>query len=212
MRRREAEQIGEKAVQQCAARVGAGDAASMGLKSCPPTRVDGQGREPEVWCGARAPCLARTASGRLRAPPDWYYDRSAGSLLDWDWAPMPSSQEARPGAEPEGPFGALARATSGAPRGERVDRTTRPRLNSVDVAPIARRDGCAFRRSAPLAWEQEERALPAPENPTSRAAKHCVEALLQAERAFDKTVPKPCAPASFPDSRKISAPDATPRG
>jgi hypothetical protein len=38
----------------------------LGLKFRPPTPVDGLRREPQVWCGARAPCLARTAPGRRR--------------------------------------------------------------------------------------------------------------------------------------------------
>jgi len=70
MRRLEAERIGERRCGATrAARVGAGDAASMGLKSCPPTRVDGSGRETWVWCGARAPCLARTAPGGAGTRP-----------------------------------------------------------------------------------------------------------------------------------------------
>src|SRR4029077_9076016 len=38
----------------------------QGRKFSPPTRVDGPGREAWVWCGARAPCLARTVHGRRR--------------------------------------------------------------------------------------------------------------------------------------------------
>ena len=38
------------------------------LRFRPPTPVDGLRREPPVWCGARAPCLARTAPGRPRDP------------------------------------------------------------------------------------------------------------------------------------------------
>ena len=66
MRRLEAEQIdddGRYGASPASVWVGAGDLAS-GLRFCPPTRVDDRWREPPVWCGARAPCLARTAPGR----------------------------------------------------------------------------------------------------------------------------------------------------
>ena len=87
MRRSEVERIGEW--------VGAGDAASLGQIEGPPTRLDGFGRESEVWCGACAPCFARTAPGRLGTPPGRHYDRSARSIAGLGLGAKPSSQEAR---------------------------------------------------------------------------------------------------------------------
>jgi hypothetical protein len=58
-----------------------------------PWRI-GSGKPPPV--GAAPAGEARNlALGRPREPIGLYYGRSAGSLLDWDWAKMPSSQETR---------------------------------------------------------------------------------------------------------------------
>ncbi len=64
MRRLEVERIDEVPAGN-AGWVGAGDAA-FGPQITPANPVDGFGREPAVWCGACAPCLARTAPGRRR--------------------------------------------------------------------------------------------------------------------------------------------------
>ena len=47
------------------------------------------------WDAAPAGGARNPAPGRPREPIGRYYGRSAGSLLDWDWAEMPSSQETR---------------------------------------------------------------------------------------------------------------------
>jgi hypothetical protein len=60
--------------------------------------------------------LVTSHSGGFGAPPGRHYDRSARSSLDWDWAQMPSSQEARPGAEPRELSG-RGESRSGAPGG-----------------------------------------------------------------------------------------------
>ena len=64
MRRLEVERIDEVPAETPA---GLGpEMRPLGLKFRPPTPVDGLRREPPVWCGACAPCLARTAPGRRR--------------------------------------------------------------------------------------------------------------------------------------------------
>src|SRR3954447_14786438 len=93
MRRLEVERIDERAGGQppvtCGYRantrrpLGLGpEMRPSGLKSCPPTRVDGRGREATVWCGACAPCLARTAPGGVGAPPGWVLWPACEELAD----------------------------------------------------------------------------------------------------------------------------------
>jgi hypothetical protein len=169
MRRLEVERIDEMPAQQCAAWVGAGDAAS-GPQIKP--------ANPRRWPRARA----RGLVWRPRAVPRTHGTREAPGPRPTDTRIGPqgacwtgtganaSSQEARPGAEPSAPNGALARATSGAPRGERVDRKTRA------VQKCAALVGCACRRSAPLAsGSTTERACPVPEFRSARAIRHCEE-------------------------------------
>ena len=94
--------------------------------------------------------LVTSHSGGSGTPVGRHYDRSAGSLLDETGANARPS-ETRPGAERRREL--MARAASGAPKGERPSPRAQPPQGG---------SWCASRRSAPLTGGNQDKAYPAP--------------------------------------------------
>ena len=119
-----------------------------GLSFRPPTRVDGLRREPQVWCGACAPCLARTAPGGVGAPPGWVLRPAREELADLRRKCLMRSAARRRVV--------VSRETMARPQVERREasapaRCLRRLRKLVCVARAAQAaSGCACRRSAPL--------------------------------------------------------------
>ena len=99
--------------------------------------------------GSRVFGFVTRTLGRLRDPTGRHYDRSAGSLLDWD-SEMRRRRSRVPGSADPGPV-RRTRSAFAKPHVERrkawcpIARTP-PRIASADITR------CACRRSAPLTW------------------------------------------------------------
>jgi hypothetical protein len=239
MRRQEAERIDERPAKGASpkparcryraspASVGLGPEMRprQGLKVCPPTQVDGQGREPKVWSGARVPCLARTAPGRPGSPSD----PTMGVCLEWldearmkggESHPDKSGQKTLVLSRKHGP-GARNRHKQSSLRRLRklvcVERRKASLLRQGGArhAKAGGRDRkarhrCAVRRSAPLALrgEEKERATPGARKispATGRRSVGCV--VRHSGRAPKARGPESITPTSRRFERACHNPD-----
>ena len=88
------------------------------------------------WDAAPAGGARNPAPGRPREPIGRYYGRSAGSLLDWDWAEMPRPRKRGPGEQKSPPWSAERR-----PRSSKESAARRKTVRLAALHPLGLSEG-----------------------------------------------------------------------